>query len=182
MRTSPGKDRKSVADRVQRLLAIPYADRSSVDSERPVSRTTLRRVLLDGLDGVVHFGKKFVSFEDAPDGRVNARFADGSSVASDLIVGADGASSVVRAQLLPEAGRIEMGIVEVGGRLPLSPEVLALSPEAIMRGQLRSWGRLDVACAGMEFGVAVSAAKRRVRRGNQARKPAQVCWKDTRNT
>jgi 2-polyprenyl-6-methoxyphenol hydroxylase-like FAD-dependent oxidoreductase len=122
--------------RMNRLLAIdfPDADRSSIDSERPVSRTALRQVLLDGLDDAVHFGKKFVSFEDAPDGRVNARFADGSSVASDLIVGADGASSVVRAQLLPEARRIETGIVAVGGRLPLSPDVLALTPAAIMCG------------------------------------------------
>jgi 2-polyprenyl-6-methoxyphenol hydroxylase-like FAD-dependent oxidoreductase len=122
--------------KMNRLLAIdfPNADRSSIDSEHPVSRTTLRRVLLDGLDDVVHFGKKFVSFEDMPDGRVNAWLADGSSVASDLIVGADGASSVVRSQLLPEARRIETGIVAVGGRLPLNPEVLALTPEAIMRG------------------------------------------------
>jgi len=91
-------------------------------------------VLLNGLDDVVHFGKKFVSFEDAPDGRVIARFADGTNVASDLIVGADGANSAVRTQLLPEAKRIETGIVAVGGRLPLSAEVLALTPQEIMRG------------------------------------------------
>jgi 2-polyprenyl-6-methoxyphenol hydroxylase-like FAD-dependent oxidoreductase len=58
--------------KMNRLLGIdfPHTDRSSIDSERPVSRTAFRRVLLDGLDDVVHFGKKFVSFEDAPDGRV----------------------------------------------------------------------------------------------------------------
>ena len=45
---------------------------------RPVARTTLRRILLEGLDGAVSFGKTFVSFEDESDGRICARFSDGS--------------------------------------------------------------------------------------------------------
>jgi 2-polyprenyl-6-methoxyphenol hydroxylase-like FAD-dependent oxidoreductase len=97
-------------------------------------RTILRRVLLEGLDDVVRFGKKFVSFEDAPDGRVRARFADGSTTTADLIVGADGANSAVRRQLLPLAERVETGIVAVGGKAPLNEEVRALTPPAIMRG------------------------------------------------
>jgi 2-polyprenyl-6-methoxyphenol hydroxylase-like FAD-dependent oxidoreductase len=122
--------------RLRRLLAIdlPHADRRELDAERPVDRKVLRRVLLDGLDGVVRFGKKFVSFEEAPDGRVKARFADGSTTVADLIVGADGANSAVRHELLPEAQRIETGIVAVGGKVPLDEEARALTPPAIMRG------------------------------------------------
>jgi 2-polyprenyl-6-methoxyphenol hydroxylase-like FAD-dependent oxidoreductase len=94
----------------------------------------LRRVLLDGLDDVVRFGKKFVAFEDEPDGRVSARFADGSTAIADLIVGADGANSAVRHQLLPDAKRVKTGIVAVGGKVPLNAEVRALTPPAVMRG------------------------------------------------
>jgi 2-polyprenyl-6-methoxyphenol hydroxylase-like FAD-dependent oxidoreductase len=122
--------------KLKRLLAIdfPHSDRRSVESERPVSRTALRRVLLDGLDDVVHFGKKFVAFENEPDGRVAALFADGSRTTADLLVGADGANSAVRTQLLPEAKRLETGIVAVGGRLPLGRRSRPLIPEALMQG------------------------------------------------
>src|SRR5208337_3974685 len=122
--------------RLNRLLAmdLPHVDRRQLDAERPIGRAILRRALLDGLDDVVRFGKKFVSFEDGPDGRVTARFADGSTAAADLLIGADGANSAVRHQLLPDAKRIETGIVAVGGKIPLSKDVRALTPQAIMRG------------------------------------------------
>jgi 2-polyprenyl-6-methoxyphenol hydroxylase-like FAD-dependent oxidoreductase len=60
--------------RMNRLLAIdfPRSDRKAIESELPVSRITLRRILLEGLDDIVHFGKKFVAFEDAPNGAVTA--------------------------------------------------------------------------------------------------------------
>jgi len=53
-------------------------------------------VLLEGLDPFIHFGKKFVEFEDAPEGRVTARFQDASSATGDVLIGADGAGSHLR--------------------------------------------------------------------------------------
>ncbi len=122
--------------KLNRLLAIdfPHSDRLSDESERPVGRAALRRVLLDGLDDIVHFGKRFVAYEREADGRVTAHFADGASATADFLVGADGANSAVRTQLLPEAQRIETGIVAVGGKLPLNERTRALMPEALMRG------------------------------------------------
>jgi 2-polyprenyl-6-methoxyphenol hydroxylase-like FAD-dependent oxidoreductase len=151
--SEPSRSVTFVDHRLNRLFAIdlPHADRHALDAERPVGRAILRRVLLDGLDDVVRFGKKFVSFEDAPDGRVTARFADGSTATADLLVGADGANSAVRHQLLPEAERIETGIVAVGGKIPLSDEVSALTPQAIMRG--RCWSSAHV--GGFMFWTAV---------------------------
>jgi len=123
-------------ERLRTLLAVDRSatDPHSLDSERPISRITLRRVLLQGLDDVVQFGKKFTGFEDAPDGRVTVRFEDGSSATGDLLVGADGANSRVRARLLPHAERIETGFLTVSGKLPLNDEVRALTPPAVFRG------------------------------------------------
>ena len=122
--------------RLNRLLAmdLPHTDRRQLEAERPIDRMMLRRLLLKGLNDVVRFGKKFVSFDDGPDGRVNARFADGSMSTVDLLVGADGANSAVRRQLLPHAQRIETGIVAVGGKVPLTEQVRTLTPPAVMRG------------------------------------------------
>jgi 2-polyprenyl-6-methoxyphenol hydroxylase-like FAD-dependent oxidoreductase len=122
--------------RLTRLLGVdlPDGDRLSDDAERPVDRAALRPILLDGLEDVVHFGKRFVGYERGGDGRVTACFADGSLASADLLVGADGASSAVRGQLLPHAKRIETGLVAVGGKSPLSEPVRALIPEALMRG------------------------------------------------
>jgi 2-polyprenyl-6-methoxyphenol hydroxylase-like FAD-dependent oxidoreductase len=122
--------------RLNRLLAIdlPVHDRRSLKSERPIGRMILRRALLEGVDEVVSFGKTFVAFEDEPDGRVSACFADGSKSTADLMVGADGASSRVRRQLLPGVDRIETGIVAIGGKLPLSESTRHFVPAALMRG------------------------------------------------
>ena len=51
-----------------------------------------------------------------------------------MLVGADGANSRVRALLLPEAKRRDTGIVGVAGKLPLTDEVRAATPPAILRG------------------------------------------------
>src|ERR1700744_774216 len=61
--------------RLHRLLTIPItADADNAAREVPVSRITLRKILLADLDNIVHFEKKFVRFEDLADGRVMAYF------------------------------------------------------------------------------------------------------------
>src|ERR1700746_122583 len=47
---------------------LPDANLGSVDCVRPVSRIALREALLQGLDKTVQFSKKFVAFDDTPDG------------------------------------------------------------------------------------------------------------------
>jgi 2-polyprenyl-6-methoxyphenol hydroxylase-like FAD-dependent oxidoreductase len=122
--------------RLNRLLAINFARNVGGDAshELPVSRIALRRILLDGLDPMIHFGKKFIAFENAPDGLVTAHFEDGSIATGDVLIGADGASSRVRAQLLPHAKRIETGIVAVTGKFGLDEEVRRVTPQPIFRG------------------------------------------------
>lgn len=50
-------------------------------------------------DGVLHLGRKCVGVEDGANA-VRLRFADGSTVESDVVVGADGIHSVIREALL----------------------------------------------------------------------------------
>ena len=122
--------------RLRRLLAIalPPSDRQAIENELPVSRIALRRILLAGLDDDVHFGKKCVAFDDAPHGAVRARFEDGSTTTGDVLIGADGASSHLRAQLLPDAQRVETGIVAITGKLGLNADTRASTPQPIFRG------------------------------------------------
>ena len=103
---------------LNRLLVIdlPHGDRDDPDSELPVSRIALRSILSEGLGEVIHYGKKCTGFEYDPQGAVTARFEDGSSTIGDVLVGADGASSHLRAQLLPHALRVKTGIVAVSGK------------------------------------------------------------------
>ncbi|MBV8101097.1 MAG: FAD-dependent monooxygenase, partial [Verrucomicrobia bacterium] len=123
-------------ERLKPLLTIdlPNTDLGSVDCARPISRIALREVLLQGLDDVVHFGKKFVGFDDGPAGRVTARFEDGTTATGDLLVGADGANSYVRSRLLPHAPREETGIMSVSGKIGLNDQVRALTPQPIFCG------------------------------------------------
>jgi salicylate hydroxylase len=105
---------------LKRLLTFAMVDGPHAESrEIPVSRITLRKILLRGLENVVNFEKRFQRYEQRPDGSVVAHFEDGSTAQGGLLIGADGASSTVRAQLLPQAKRIETGIVAISGKAPL---------------------------------------------------------------
>ena len=122
--------------RLNRLLAIniPRHEGSDTDNERPIARLAFRSVLLDGLDRVVRFGKKIVAYEDGPASSVTARFDDGSSATGDVLIGADGASSSVRGQLLPHARRVETGITAISGKLGLTAGGRNRVPTPILRG------------------------------------------------
>ncbi|WP_405697540.1 FAD-dependent monooxygenase [Streptomyces coelicoflavus] len=62
-----------------------------------VQRAELRRVLLDALPaGTVRWGRKADGARALGDGRHEVTFADGSTVVTDLLVGADGAWSRIR--------------------------------------------------------------------------------------
>jgi len=92
------------------------SDADPAGSHYGVSRISLREVLLCDLDEVVRLGKSFDRYETSPDGKVIAYFSDGTSAIADVLVGADGANSVVRQQLLPHAERIDTGILAIAGK------------------------------------------------------------------
>jgi 2-polyprenyl-6-methoxyphenol hydroxylase-like FAD-dependent oxidoreductase len=83
---------------------------------------------------VVAFDKTFVAYEPVSDGRVSVRFKDGSAATGDIVVGADGASSHVRAQLLPKARRLDTGIAVLSGKFSLDGRAHQETPSAVFKG------------------------------------------------
>lgn len=94
------------------------------DQHYGVSRISLREVLLSGMDDVLRLGSEFTHYEMTGDGRVTAHFADGSTATADVLIGADGANSRVRRQLLPHARRIDTGVIAIAGKHRLDGSTL----------------------------------------------------------
>ena len=93
----PGEDAKRVVDK----SGVVLLDRpGGASSSRPeVDRGELRHMLLESLpEGTVRWDRKVASVA-TESGRRTITFADGTTAAADLIVGADGAWSKVRSLL-----------------------------------------------------------------------------------
>ncbi|MGP4015829.1 FAD-dependent oxidoreductase [Saccharopolyspora sp. 5N708] len=90
-----------------------------------IDRVTLREVLLTELDDVLHFDKKFERYERTAEGAIIAHFADGTTATGNVLVGADGVNSPVRAQYLPNVERVDTDAYGIGFKLPLTDEVRA---------------------------------------------------------
>jgi 2-polyprenyl-6-methoxyphenol hydroxylase-like FAD-dependent oxidoreductase len=103
------------------------------DTVSAVDRYAFRRALMTGLDDVLAFGKQFESYVEGVDG-VEIRFADGSSATADVLIGADGVGSRVRAQLLPDFEVVDIGVRCIYGKVPLTDAVRSIVPQAFMRG------------------------------------------------
>jgi 2-polyprenyl-6-methoxyphenol hydroxylase-like FAD-dependent oxidoreductase len=121
-------------DIVRRMVVDEPTDGTSPDSHLTVDRLTLRQILLAELDGAVRFGSEFTRFETLPGGGVRAHFAGGASEEADILIGGDGPFSRVRRQLLPAAQVVNTGTWAVFGKVPLTPEVMEITPSAAMEG------------------------------------------------
>jgi 2-polyprenyl-6-methoxyphenol hydroxylase-like FAD-dependent oxidoreductase len=115
-----------------RLEVVRHIPAPTDGEHLSVDRVTLRRILLTGLD--VRHGTTFERYEILDDGRVTAFFAGGEVVDTDLLVGADGTHSRIRAQLLPDAEIVETGQSLIFGKTPLTPETRGLAPAAALDG------------------------------------------------
>ncbi|MBV8132364.1 MAG: FAD-dependent monooxygenase [Alphaproteobacteria bacterium] len=105
-------------EQMRLLLAFDgdlVATTDPVARHRSASRITLRQVLLADLDNL-HFGKTFQCYQEHG-GRTTAYFEDGTSVEGDVLVAADGGGSRVRRQFLPDAQRVDTGVVGIAGKI-----------------------------------------------------------------
>lgn len=113
------------------------ANTDPVTRRRAVNRDALRDALLLGCDGVIRWGTAFDRFEYTGDG-VRVHSADGSALEADLLVGADGANSRVREQRLPDLRRQDLGIVNIAGRVRLTPELTDALPATLIDGAVNN--------------------------------------------
>ena len=148
---APARDTLRFHDQHLRPLATrdrePAGPPDPVTRRRAVSRDALREVLLDGLTGagdatggggVVRWGKAYTGYERVAGGRLRAYFADGSHTDGDLLIGADGSNSRVRRQYLPELPRLDLGVANIAGRCPLTPEIADQLPAALVDGSVNN--------------------------------------------
>ncbi len=108
------------------------------DGERPhtaIDRRTLRQILAARLGDHIHPGAAVVDWDRQGDGIV-VELSDGSRVEGDVLIGADGVASAVRARLLPEVEIIDTGVRGLGvfARTPLTPEIHATLPPILLDG------------------------------------------------
>ncbi|MGS0897067.1 FAD-dependent oxidoreductase [Burkholderia stagnalis] len=114
----------------------PDSPEKASHADLSVNRQTLRQILMAGIEDRVHFAHAIDRYRLLPDGRVHVTFASGTSgaVTCDVLVGADGIHSTVRAQLAPAAAPAGTGSVCVYGRtrLPTScPEATETAAAAL---------------------------------------------------
>ncbi|MBV8565568.1 MAG: FAD-dependent monooxygenase [Methylobacteriaceae bacterium] len=128
-------DFKFLTEKMEQLLAIETEGGSdAVDSHRSASRLVLRQVLLEGLDGMVEFGKTFTRYEETDTGEIVAHFEDGTSASADILVAADGGGSRVRRQFLPDAPRVDTGVFGIAGKFPLTEATAPQVPAELLAG------------------------------------------------
>jgi 2-polyprenyl-6-methoxyphenol hydroxylase-like FAD-dependent oxidoreductase len=124
-----------LTEQLHELLSLEERPNTDpVNSEKSISRMTLRQVLLTGLEDVVHFEKTFVCYERHSDGTVTAFFGDGSAATADALVGADGTNSPVRKQYLPYARLEDTGLIGITVKVPLTDKTKALLPQKVLEG------------------------------------------------
>jgi 2-polyprenyl-6-methoxyphenol hydroxylase-like FAD-dependent oxidoreductase len=136
-RTYDRRESVVLDDQLRELSSQPHLGPPN-GGERPhtgVHRRTLRSILRARLGSEFHPGQPVTGYRETSDG-VEITLADGTTARGDVLVGADGIRSAVRARKLPGTTVIDAGVRGLGvfGRTPLTPELAAHLPPHLFEG------------------------------------------------
>ncbi|QRX90578.1 FAD-dependent oxidoreductase [Streptomyces noursei] len=126
------RDRDAFWDHRGRLLG--HGPDLSGDSGVDIDRITLRTLLAEAVGGDLHLGRTVSAVGYDEDGTPQVRFTDAAPVTADLVVGADGAHSLVARHLAGGPTNTPSGIIGFSGRTSLAD----LSPREQQRLGTRS--------------------------------------------
>jgi 2-polyprenyl-6-methoxyphenol hydroxylase-like FAD-dependent oxidoreductase len=109
---------------------VDQQERAGGNGRPEIDRTVLRKLLVDSLEpGTIVWGSRVVAVRPQETGH-RLEFADGTGVAADLVIGADGAWSKVRALLTPvQPAYTGITVVEIrlSDAADKHPEALAIT-------------------------------------------------------
>ena len=140
-------------------LGDGLGDDGSTNIVRHIYRADLQKVLLaelERLGGRTHTACRLTRF-DQDDHSVTAHFANGTSARADVLVGADGVRSAVRAQLVPEDVPRFTGHVAYRFLVPMerARPFMGLGRSAIFIGPKRTFNRYTMAQGTIVNGAAL---------------------------
>lgn len=115
----PGRDKSATEG-----IGVP----TDIPEHLVVCRSTLRRILHLGLERTVHFGAKATGYRSNPDGTVTVLLDTGETVEADVLIAADGISSALRAQRLPQVKVADLAARHIAAKVPITEETKAKLP------------------------------------------------------
>lgn len=165
----PGGHLRFTDRRLRDAFTVTFKDEPQ--ATRQVDRATLRSILMHGLDGRIHYGRSAVAVDHGGPAGLRLRFSDGSYAPANVVVGADGVRSALRAQLMPDADPQNTPMAGIYSRSPLRHNGQSVIPDA-----LRTSGVLSIAdrpgraffFTSMRFGESPRAAFARLAPGSYA--------------
>ncbi|WP_187776484.1 FAD-dependent oxidoreductase [Antrihabitans cavernicola] len=111
------------------LMRIP---RNETDDGMLIGRIPLRKILAFELGEELHFGREYTRFTTEDDATITAHFADDSAENANVLVGADGARSLVAEALADGPTANELHVFGLAGRTPITDR--SLLPSALGSG------------------------------------------------
>lgn len=87
-----------------------------LEPDLSIHRQTLREILMCGLERSLRYGHALEGYHQESEGWVGLRFAHAAEASCQLLVGADGVNSRVRAQLAPDAVLTDSGYLCLYGK------------------------------------------------------------------
>ncbi|QJB31458.1 FAD-dependent monooxygenase [Chitinophaga oryzae] len=104
-------------------------DEREIPADLKADRHTLRRVLMQGIEDHVHFGKELTAYSEQPDQTIQCLFAGGETATANVLVIANGAASTLVAGCFPGTSLHDTGDICIYGKAPWNGELQQLLRE-----------------------------------------------------